>query len=119
PDPALVVLPSLPLPEHGAHIGIRRHVSPYGDGEIAVAAATGTEGDMEVEVHSGKSTESNLKFSGTSSRAAGPPHPRSPTHTAPPALPAGCDPTGPRDRPAAPVRRQGGRRWRSPAARGR
>src|SRR5919112_2463871 len=46
-------LPARPLPQDQLGEAVRRHVAPDRDGEIAVAAAAGAEGDVNVEVHAG------------------------------------------------------------------
>ena len=43
--------PAAPLPEQLVHEAPGRHVPADRDGEVAVAAAAGAEGDVEVEVH--------------------------------------------------------------------
>ena len=44
-------LPARPLAKHRIGVGVRRHVAAHRDGEVAVAAAPGAEGDVDVEVH--------------------------------------------------------------------
>src|SRR6185503_15744809 len=51
--PGGIVLPDTPLPEHRIDILFGGHLPSDRDRKVAIAAAAGAEGDMEVEVHAG------------------------------------------------------------------
>ena len=52
--PDLVALPAGPFAEHRFGVGRRRNLAAHRDGEVAVAAAPGAEGDVDVDVHAVK-----------------------------------------------------------------
>lgn len=64
------MLPAAPLGQNGVGEGARRHLAADRDGEIAVAASSGAEGNMDVEVHPGICT---LPGDGRALTAAEPP----------------------------------------------